>query len=176
MNPARPSPAAPSGQHALALALDDPRLLAGLPAESPHVPSRPAPLAATAPAARAGSRAPWPQGRRALLEVLLALPLALALLAGVLEGAPFLRAWHGVRTAAAAGADLAAANPAEAASAALRFMETRPSPAASMAVHRLPGSVEVTVIQDYAPSAPLLRALLPPAIRLEATERRPMAP
>lgn len=171
MNAARPSPAAPPGQHALALALDDPRLLAGPPAESQLVPTRPAP-----PAARAENHASWPQGRRALLEVLLALPLALALLAGVLEGAPFLRAWQGVRSAAAAGADLAAAGPAEAADAALRFMETRPSPAARMAVHRQPGSVEVTVIQDYAPSAPLLRALLPAAIRLEATERRPMAP
>lgn len=171
MNPARPSLAAPPRQHALALPLDDPRLLAGPSARSPLAPSRTAP-----PAARAGKRAAWPQGRRALLEVLLALPLALALLAGVLEGAPFLRAWHGVRSAAAAGADLAAANPAEAASAALRFMDTRPSPAARMAVRRLPGSVEVTVIQDYAPAAPLLRALLPAAIRLEATARRPMAP
>lgn len=106
--------------------------------------------------------------------------LVLALLAAwVLEFAPLLHAVRGVRSAATVAATRAAEGSDSAAASARRWMDDLPGTDASrLAIRRIPGPsgrggrVEAIARLDYYPSTPLVRALLPRVIHLEAVEER----
>ena len=110
--------------------------------------------------------------------------LVLGLLAAwTLEFAPLLHAKHSVRNAAVVAASLAAAGSGNADAAGRRWLEDLPGTGPGVLIirrHAGPngkgGWVEATAIQNYYPSTPVISALLPRVIRMEAIEARDVEP